>query len=113
MCIRDRDDVISINGSDYHRPLEDNGDTTGVITYWQDYNQCTEFSQEALYNGEDNIGTFKKWTNCSNGADINYWIITNQGHEWNENDKGEAGRFDTSQTLWDFLKQFDMNGFKS
>ena len=108
-----QDDVISINGGDYHRPLEDNGDTTGVITYWQDYNQCTEFSQEVLYDGEDNIGTFNKWANCSNGADINYWIITNQGHEWNENDKGEAGSFDTSQTLWNFLKQFDMNGFKS
>ena len=108
-----QDDVISINGSDYHRPLEDNGDTTGVISYWQDYNQCTEFSQEILVDGEDNIGTLNKWTNCSNGADINYWIISNQGHEWNEDDKGEAGGFDTSQVLWNFLKQFDMNGAKS
>ena len=108
-----QDDVISIYGSDYYRPLEDNGETTGVITYWQDYNQCTKFSQEFLYDGEDNIGTFNKWTNCSSGADINYWIISNQGHEWDEGDKGKASSFDTSETLWNFLKQFDMNGFKS
>lgn len=108
-----QDDIISINGGDYYRPLEDNGNTTGVITYWQDYNQCKEFSQEVLYDGEDNIGTFNKWANCSNGADINYWIITNKGHEWNESDKSEASNFDTSQALWNFLKQFDMNGFKS
>ena len=107
-----QDDVIFINGVNDHRPLEDNGDTTGVITYWQDHNQCTEFSQEVLHDGEDNIGTLNEWTNCSNGADINYWIISNQGHEWNEDDKGEAGSFDTSQTLWNFLKQFDMNGVK-
>ena len=53
-----------------------------------------------------------KWTNCSNGADINYWIISNQGHEWNEDDKDESASFDTSQILWNFLKQFDMNGLK-
>ena len=107
-----QDDVISINGGDDFRPLEDNGDTTGVITYWQAYNQCTEFSQEPLYDGEDSIGTVSKWTNCSNGADINYWTVSNQGHEWNEGNKGESIGFDTSKTLWAFLKQFDMNGAK-
>ena len=107
-----QDDVISINGGDYHRPLEDNGNTTGVISFWQDFNQCTEFSQEPLYNGEETIGTLNKWTNCSNGAFINYWIISNQGHEWNEGDKDESASFDTSQILWNFLKQFDMNGLK-
>jgi hypothetical protein len=40
-------------------------------------------------------------------------FFSNQGHEWNEDDKGEAGGFDTSQVIWNFLKQFDMNGAKS
>ena len=65
-----------------------------------------------LNDGEDTRGTLNKWTNCSNGADINYWIISNQGHEWNEDDKDESASFDTSQILWNFLKQFDMNGLK-
>ena len=108
-----QDDVVSINGDAYSRPLEDNVDITGVISYWQDYNQCTKFYQEPLYENEDNIGTLNKWTNCSNGAEINYWIISNQGHEWNEADKDGSVGFDTSQTIWNFLKQFDMNGAKS
>lgn len=116
-----QDDIISINGSDYHRPLEDNGNTTGVITYWQNYNQCETYSQELLYEDEVNIGTFNEWADCASGADINYWIMFDQGHEWNESDngnddksdKGQSNNFDTSQTIWNFLKDFDIDGIKA
>ena len=109
-----QDDVIFITGADYYRPLEDNGNTTGVISYWQDYNQCSTFSEEPVYdNDQEVIGALKKWTNCSNNTEINYWIMFNQGHEWDEGDKDGSGSFDTSQTIWSFLKQFDLNGLKN
>ena len=107
------DDSISIYGGDYHRPLEDNGNTTGTISYWKDINQCANFSQENIFVNEINIGTHNIWTKCSNGADINYRIIFNRGHEWDEGDKGESLNFDTSQIIWDFLKKFDINGYKN
>ena len=109
-----QDDVIFITGADYYRPLEDNGNTAGVISYWQDYNQCSTFSEEPVYdNDQEVIGALKKWTNCSNNTEINYWIMFNQGHEWDEGDKDGSGSFDTSQTIWSFLKQFDLNGLKN
>ena len=37
----------------------------------------------------------------------------NQGHEWDEGDNDGSGSFDTSQTIWSFLKQFDLNGLKN
>tara|TARA_B100001057_G_scaffold168222_1_gene168974 strand:- start:1188 stop:1454 length:267 start_codon:yes stop_codon:yes gene_type:complete len=49
-----------------------------------------------------------KWTNCFHRADINYWKIFNQGHEWDG-----LNDFDTSQTIWNFIRNFDLNGAKN
>ena len=110
----EQDDIININGGEYFRPLEDNNNSTGVISYWKDYNQCSNFLNETVYDDDQQIiGFFNSWTSCSNNIEINYWILPNRGHEWDEGDKGEANSFDTSQVIWNFFKQYDMNGLKN
>ena len=107
------DDSISIFGGDYYKPLEDNANTSGTISYWKDFNQCANFIEENIIVNGVNIGTQNKWTDCSNGADVNYWILFNRGHEWDEGDKGESVDFNTSQTIWNFLKKYDIDGDKN
>ena len=105
----EQDKTISLGGSSYYRALEESRASAGVMTLWQVYNHCTEFSQELLYDDDRiKLGMLNKWTNCLHRADINYWRIFNQGHEWDgPND------FDTSQTIWNFLRNFDLNGAKN
>ena len=104
-----QDQTISIDGSYYYRALEESRASAGVMTLWQAYNQCTEFSQERLYDDDmAELGVLSQWTNCLNRADINYWIIFDRGHEWDG-----SNDFDTSQTVWNFLKNFDINGAKN
>ena len=92
-----------------NRALEESRASAGVMTLWQAYNQCTEFSQERLYDDDrEELGVLSQWTNCLNRAYINYWIIFDRGHEWDG-----SNAFDTSQTVWNFLKNFDINGAKN
>jgi hypothetical protein len=39
--------------------------------------------------------------------------MQNQGHEWPEDGDKGSGAIDSSKTIWDFLKRFDMNGLKT
>ena len=103
------DQPISLSGSSYYRALEESQDSAGVMTLWQIYNQCEKFSQEIYYRENGlKLGSRNKWTGCLNRSDINYWIIFDQGHVWNG-----SSSFDTSQTVWNFLKNFDLNGAKN
>ena len=66
------------------------------------------FPKSSFYDDGTIRGLLNKWTNCFPRADINYWKIFNQGHEWDgPND------FDTSQTIWNFIRNFDLNGAKN
>ena len=104
-----QDQSISIDGSYYYRALEESHASAGVMTLWQAYNRCTELSHERLYDDDGvELGVLNKWTNCLHRAEINYWIISDQGHEWDG-----SSPFDTSQTVWNFLKNFDIKGAKN
>ena len=104
-----QDQTIPVDGSYYYRALEESRASAGVMTLWQVYNQCTDFSHERFYDDDRiELGVLKKWTNCLHRADINYWIISSQGHEWDG-----SNAFDTSQTVWNFLKNFDIDGAKN
>ena len=109
----EQDNIISILGGDYFKSLEDSEESDGVITYWKENNQCQSFSEEPIYNNTQIEGTLHLWTACSNDTEINYLIIQNQGHEWPEDGDKGSGVIDTSETIWNFLKRFDMNGLKT
>ena len=94
--------------------IRDAQESRGLGDVYKRQNQCNSFSEESIYdNDQEVIGALKKWTSCSNNTEINYWILFNQGHEWNEGDKDGSSSFDTSQTIWNFFKQFDLNGLKN
>ena len=76
---------------------------------WQAYNQYTEFSHERIYDDDRiELGVLNKWTNCLDKADINYWIIFYQGHEWDS-----FTTFYAPQTISNCLKILDISAVEN
>ena len=59
-----------------NRALEESRASAAVMTLWQAYNQCTEFSHERIYDDDRiELGVLNKWTNFLHKANINYWFL--------------------------------------
>ena len=107
-----QDDVIYIDGGPEYLPLEDNGSTEGVVTYWKNINQCNEFKEQSIQQGQDtSIGTLGIWSNCRDGVEINYWKLDEVGHEWQSKGDGDDA-VNVPSVIWEFLSRFTIDGAK-
>ena len=92
-----------------NRALEESRASAGIMKLWQANNQCIEFSHERIYDDDRiELGVLNKWTNCLDKADINYWIIFNQGHEWDS-----FTTFYAPQTISNCLKILDISAVEN
>jgi len=108
-----RDDVIPLSGSSYFAPLEGNQVSPGVVSLWQDFNECQSFVQENLLgNGGLNVGFKSKHTSCLNDTEIIYTILSDQNHEWFGGSKADRDSFDSTKAIWNFLSKYDIRGKK-
>ncbi|MCH2560672.1 MAG: alpha/beta hydrolase-fold protein [Pseudomonadales bacterium] len=105
------DNVIYIDGGDEYLPLEDNGTTSGVVTYWKNFNECNVFEEEILQSEGNLIGSVGVWKDCRDGMEINYWKLSQVGHEWESKGEGEDV-INVPTTIWNFVSQFNIDGPK-
>jgi len=83
-----------------------------LISYWSKFNKTNADvvqTQIKDLNKKDNI-TVKKhsYKNGLNGSEVILYKVTNGKHKWYEADKNE--NINTSEIIWDFLSQYDING---
>ena len=108
-----QDDVIYIDGGPEYLPLEDNGSTEGVVTYWKNVNQCNEFEEQSIQQEENtSLGTIGIWSNCRDGVEINYWKLDEVGHEWESKGDGDDA-VNVPSVIWEFLSRFSIDGAKT
>ena len=106
-----RDGIIPLSGSVNFVPLEETQVSSGVVALWQDFNGCESFFQENLpSNGGLNIGIESKYTNCLNDTEIIYTILSSQKHEWFGGSKVDYDSFDSTEVIWNFLRNYDIKG---
>ena len=105
------DDIIPLSGSVNFVPLEETQVSSGVVALWQDFNGCESFVQESLLSkGGLNVGIESKHTNCLNDTEIIYKILSNQKHEWFGGSKVDYDSFDSTEVIWNFLRDYDIKG---
>ena len=85
---------------------------TGAIEghdYWGERNGCTESTVED-FRRRLNTGTIRKYTNCTDGADVELVTITGAGHNpyLRRLDFPLQTTFDTTEWAWDFCSRHSL-----
>ena len=81
-----------------------------VFNIWSINNNCTNSSQVAISNDY----TLTKWLNCSNNADINFYLTNDGGHAWpgglpgSANGDTPSSAINANDLLWNFFQQYQL-----
>jgi len=92
-----------------------------VFNFWSNYNNCTATEQTNItdLNGDGVGGIIDSATGCASDTNIQLYKLENFGHEWPSTDSsseksgdksGGGSDIDAGEVIWDFLKQYDING---
>ena len=82
-----------------------------VFNVWSINNNCVNPSQVTISN---NSYTLTKWLNCSNNADINFYLTNDGGHGWPGGLPGSANgdipstAINANDLLWNFFQQYQL-----
>lgn len=114
--------ILQMHGtSDLVVPYAGNGTFTrsieDVIQYWVDRNDC---NSEPRYTEIENsnlldLSTVEKFSydQCTNGAEVWFYKITNGGHTWPGSPLPSAGTnydIEANIEIWDFFNRFTLEG---
>jgi len=100
------DDIVPYEGQSDMIAIED------ALSYWVEYNQTDSVATMTLIDDidTDDGSTVEKYIygNGNNGAKVVHYKVLNGGHDW----FGAFGNMDiqSSQIVWDFLSEYDING---
>ncbi|MEM7218983.1 MAG: PHB depolymerase family esterase [Pseudomonadota bacterium] len=97
------DDVVPFDGANWTLSMAD------VMSYWQDANGCAAAPETVALddaNGDGAIPGLDRYQNCTAGADVQLYRMTNMGHIWPELTRGDdiAG----VEIVWAFLSRFSI-----
>ena len=103
--IHGRDDtVVPIDGNGRSTPL------TNMIDYWKNYNAC---NQETIFvipdlNDDGYGGSLYRYHGCLNNVDVQLFLMDQIAHDW----PTDLNDYDiiAADEIWNFLKEFDING---
>ena len=103
--IHGRDDtVVPIDGNGRSTPLTD------MIDYWKNYNGC---DQETVFvipdlNDDGYGGSLYRYHGCLNNVDVQLFLMDQIAHDW----PTDLNDYDiiAADEIWNFLKEFDING---
>ena len=120
-CTPDRPlPIIHIHGeNDSQIPIQGNSNAVSfnsVLEYWTDHNQCTE---TIIADGADNNGDGYAWSatikdECNDGVRLAYYRLGGTDHEWpNRDGLRYDNDIDAASTIWNFVKDFDLNGVRN
>lgn len=83
-----------------------------VMNFWRDYNECdtTAFIKELKDSDTSDGSTITSFSygNGRNCSEVNHYLVNGGGHFW----PGSSGNMDidASMEIWNFLKEYDLNG---
>ena len=86
-----------------------------TITFWKEVNDCGNFEQQALadQNGDGVGGSLDIHSACSYELEVRLIELENFGHEWPSIGNGKSNAdIDAAQIIWDFMRDFDAQGFR-
>ena len=102
------DITLNPNGNEYIKSFNES------LQFWSDFNQCTTSSTSSIpdSNNDGYSGTSITYNNCSNQVLVSGILLENFGHQWpNINDQKNQSDIDAASYIWNFFKDFDINGF--
>jgi polyhydroxybutyrate depolymerase len=82
-----------------------------VLNAWSSRNSCTITAQVLVSNSNY---TFTKWSDCSNGVTIQYYLTKDGGHGWpgglpgGPNSDTPSRVINANDLLWDFFQQYQL-----
>jgi polyhydroxybutyrate depolymerase len=92
-------------GGYYFPPLD------SVLNVWSANNLCASVPQVLINNDEYK---FTKWTDCKNGASVEYYLTQDGGHAWPGGLKSRSGAdspskvINANELIWDFFQRFEL-----
>jgi polyhydroxybutyrate depolymerase len=82
------------------------GSILSIAEFWAAHNDCATFRSETFddYNGDGVSGVLHQHSDCSNGTLVQVYEITNMGHVWPENRRGDD--INGAEVVWGLVSRF-------